>query len=85
MKNSHKVIILCILLMVIGIVAGFFIVSVGPSYVSLGIGVMYFTVIITGAIFFTVGMKIYNQKNQEKENRLKKLEDEVESLKNKLQ
>jgi len=71
--------------MIISILAGFWIIAAGPDSVALGIAVMLTGVFAFGIVSITAALKMTQLKNQEKEDRIKRLEEEVELLKSKIQ
>lgn len=81
MKKMQKLIIIFSLLAVVSMIIGFYVISVGPDSVFGGIGVMLFGLFAFGTVTVIAGLKMNNLKNQEKEDRINKLEDEVKLLK----
>lgn len=85
MKKLQKLIIIFSLLAVVSMIIGLYIISVGPDSVFWGSGVMLFGLFAFGTVTVIAGLKMNALKNQEKEDRIKKLEDEVTLLKKKFQ
>lgn len=84
MKKLQIFIVVFSLLMGISVVVGFLVIAAGQESVSFGIGIMLLGVVASGVGVFITGIKMYSLKEQGKEDRIRKLENEVESLKSKL-
>jgi hypothetical protein len=81
MKKFQKQIIIFSCLMIASMVAGFIVCASSPSNVFYGIAIMLGGCFIFGCITVISSIKMMHLKEQAKEERIKILEDEVESLK----